>query len=254
MTCVADYSEDEQQLINDVEYNVGLLDMKVQAFRQLAGFLREQLGQRQKIFHADIGCNIGVLVNVFSEAGFNSTGYDLNNIAIEKGRSLFLNVELISTPVESDGRQYDLLTAIDVLEHIKIPTEFFRSVLACLKPGGHLFVVVPRVDRDSWKHLTEDTVEQMTFNLDSPFRDNDVHVVHYSSNGLAAIGRLNGLEVVADFNDRPWPMNGMLFRKPSPKPMPIAALQKSKVRSAIKHIIAYRRRLMKQIIHSPQAD
>jgi 2-polyprenyl-3-methyl-5-hydroxy-6-metoxy-1,4-benzoquinol methylase len=163
MTCIQDYIEDQYQLIADVEYNIKYLDMKLIAFARLAEFLREtlHLNSKEEISHADIGCNIGALVKVFTDASYKSVGYDINPVAIEKARSLFPEIEIIAKKAGTDNRQFDIVTMIDVLEHIKTPFEFFESILPCLKDGAYMFIVVPRVDRDLWKYLAEDSAEQL---------------------------------------------------------------------------------------------
>jgi SAM-dependent methyltransferase len=246
MTCIDDYIENTEQLIADVEYNVNLIDMKVEHFARTAAFLRETLYRdaNEPISHADVGCNIGVLVKVFGDAGFRSTGYDINPFAIDKAKTLFPNIEIVAKRAGSDGRSFDLVTLIDVLEHIKEPSGFFRSILPCMKSGGHLFIIVPRVDRSAWKWLSEDSAVQMEPRADiAPFMDNDVHVVHYSSKGLAKVGQRFGLEVVADFGDKPWPQNGILFRKPLP-PVPTVILEPipALVREKRKPVIDFIRR------------
>ena len=214
-TCIGDYTESEGQLAGDVAYQVGLVTDKLDRFRYLAEFLKKELYQtsQREIHHADVGCSVGTLVQAFASTSFKSIGYDTNLLAIDKARSLFPEREFSTAYAGSDGRQFDLVTMIDVLEHIKTPFEFFASILPALKPGGHMFILVPRVDRDSWHFLAETVNDQLNFHAASPFRDNDVHVVHYSSKGLARIGEIFGLALVADYRTAEWPLNGMLFRK-----------------------------------------
>ena len=42
-----------------------------------------------------------------------------------------------------DGERFDVVTAIDVLEHLEQPVESLRAIHAALEPGGLLFVTVP---------------------------------------------------------------------------------------------------------------
>lgn len=210
LTCVQNYRESDEQLRSDVEYNVNLLDRKLSGFSVLARALVAKLGA---ISHADVGCNIGALVKSFRDAGFRSSGYDLNRFAITKGKELFPALDLYIKPIGSDGRSFDLITMIDVLEHIAEPLLFMQDILRALNRGGHLFILVPRVDRDSWNFLSQPIVEQINWTGIGPFRDNDVHVVHYSTLGLRRLAERLGLTFVADSPAAEWPCNGILLRE-----------------------------------------
>lgn len=42
--------------------------------------------------------------------------------------------------LRAQGRQFDVVTAMEVVEHVNEPAEFLRSVAALVRPGGHLFM------------------------------------------------------------------------------------------------------------------
>ncbi len=215
-TCIGDYVETAEQAQADVEHYTRNVDYKRKNFGRLAAFLSATLfdGQPRGVSHADIGCGIGALVKAFAEAGYQTAGYDLDRFAIERAKVLFGDLDFRHEAAGADGQQFDLVTLIDVLEHVKEPGAFFQTLVGCVKPGGHLFVVVPRVDRDAWQYLDEPVDLQFSVRETTPFRDNDVHVVHYSSKGLERIGLRHGVEVVRDYRDQAWPLNGILYRRP----------------------------------------
>ncbi|MEK7857834.1 MAG: class I SAM-dependent methyltransferase [Elusimicrobiota bacterium] len=45
-----------------------------------------------------------------------------------------------------DGRRFDLIALFHVLEHVREPLGFLKSLLARLNPGGRLIIEVPNVD------------------------------------------------------------------------------------------------------------
>lgn len=50
------------------------------------------------------------------------------------------------------GTGYDLVTALDFIEHIIDPEYFARECFRVLKPGGQLFINTPNIE--CWKHLS----------------------------------------------------------------------------------------------------
>jgi SAM-dependent methyltransferase len=214
-TCIGDYVDTAEQARADVEHYIRNVDFKRKNFGLLAEFLSGTLfdGHPEGVSHADIGCGIGALVKAFADAGYQTAGYDIDCFAIERAKTLFVDLDFRHEAAGSDDRQFDLVTLIDVLEHVKEPATFFEALVGCLRPGGYLFVVVPRLDRDEWSYLDEPVHLQFSVRDTTPFRDNDVHVVHYSSKGLERIGLRHGLEVVRDCRDQAWPLNGVLYRR-----------------------------------------
>ncbi len=41
---------------------------------------------------------------------------------------------------------YDLVVAMEIIEHLESPRAFLRSCFQCVKPGGRLFLTTPNVD------------------------------------------------------------------------------------------------------------
>ena len=54
------------------------------------------------------------------------------------------------------------------------------------------------------------------FNMESPFRDNAVHIIYYSYNDVIKLFEKNGFKLVKYFNEgipinQNWPFNDILF-------------------------------------------
>ena len=145
--------------------------------------------------------------------GVESCGYDINPHAIKLGNKHFPSLDLRCADIASDDCTFGLLTLVDMLEHIKTPLPFMQSVVRKCAAGGLVYISVPRLDEDKWQSFTEPTEDQYTWSTASPFHDNDVHVVHYSTKGLIELGGRVGLSVVGDFNNLGWPLNGVLFKR-----------------------------------------
>jgi SAM-dependent methyltransferase len=57
-----------------------------------------------------------------------------------------LNLDHAFTPESVGGRCYDLVCAVEIIEHVENPAGFLRSCAAVLAPGGRLIVSTPNVE------------------------------------------------------------------------------------------------------------
>lgn len=86
----------------------------------------------------DYGCGDGKLLNGLQEAGWRTFGVEPSSDVA------FLRHErLESLPAEP---AFDLVVLHHVLEHVPRPLDLLTSLVATLRPGGVLFISVPRLD------------------------------------------------------------------------------------------------------------
>lgn len=101
----------------------------------------------------DFGCGPGpALARMFEEAGYDMALYDL-----------------FYYPDESVlAREYDFITATEVLEHLHDPAAWLQRLWQCLKPGGVLAVQTKRVVSQAhfagW-HYTRDPTHVIFFSI-----------------------------------------------------------------------------------------
>lgn len=103
---------------------------------------------------ADIGCGTGYLLKKFISAGWNSVGLD----PFPRGESLErpLRGRVIRGTVEAIGsNRFDLLTAVEVIEHSGDYLLLLSEMRRALVPGGRIIVTVP----NDWEFQTV-TIEQ----------------------------------------------------------------------------------------------
>lgn len=91
----------------------------------------------------DIGCGGGFLSNSLTRLGATVTGLDANpeNILTAKANNR-QNITFINSTAEElllQGKQYDCVCALEVLEHVTDPKEFVKICNSLVKPGGYLF-------------------------------------------------------------------------------------------------------------------
>ena len=95
----------------------------------------------------DIGCGGGILAESISQSGANTTGIDLSEKALkvaelhalEVGANLtYRSISAEDLANEQPG-QYDVVTCMEMLEHVPDPASVVRACATLCKPGGTLF-------------------------------------------------------------------------------------------------------------------
>lgn len=95
----------------------------------------------------DVGCGGGILSEAMARAGADVTGIDLADKSLKVARLHGLEsgvkVEYRKVPVEElaaeQPGQYDVVTCMEMLEHVPDPSSIVRACAALAKPGGRVF-------------------------------------------------------------------------------------------------------------------
>lgn len=114
--------------------------------RYIVGCLaRVRDGSRTSLL--DIGCSTGALLQAACEAGWDAVGIELNpvasRIAVDRG---FTVIEGSFPRDAPSDRAFDVITMLDVLEHVEDPVVFLSSVAGRLLRGGVLAIQVPNLN------------------------------------------------------------------------------------------------------------
>jgi 2-polyprenyl-6-hydroxyphenyl methylase/3-demethylubiquinone-9 3-methyltransferase len=95
----------------------------------------------------DIGCGGGLMAEPMARLGFAVTGIDAaeKNVAVARRHAaqMGLAIDYRAEPVEAmaaAGRQFDVVLALEVVEHVADLDAFISAAVATLKPGGVLLV------------------------------------------------------------------------------------------------------------------
>ena len=95
----------------------------------------------------DVGCGGGILAESIAQAGADTTGIDLSEKALKVAELHALEVgttlsyRLISAEVlaKEKSEQYDIVTCMEMLEHVPDPASVVKACAKLCKPGGTLF-------------------------------------------------------------------------------------------------------------------
>ena len=92
----------------------------------------------------DIGCGTGATLALLEQHGFAATGIDMSNIAAEYVRQKGLSVTIGQADHTTlSDNSVDVVTILDVLEHLDNDTAAVREIHRILKPGGMCIAMVP---------------------------------------------------------------------------------------------------------------
>jgi len=96
----------------------------------------------------DVGCGGGLLAEAMARRGANVVGIDLaedllqvaRSHAADHGARVDYRAESAETHGESHEETYDVVTCMEMLEHVPDPSAVVAALAMLVKPGGHVFV------------------------------------------------------------------------------------------------------------------
>jgi len=95
----------------------------------------------------DVGCGGGILSEAMAQRGANVTGIDMGEapLAVARLHQLESNVVVDYRQITAEElagaepAQYDVVTCLEMLEHVPDPGSVIRACAALCKPGGNLY-------------------------------------------------------------------------------------------------------------------
>lgn len=118
---------------------------KVASKEYLKNYLKWILSHlsRKPISLLDIGAANGYFVALANESGFDATGIEISHSATNWAIQLKRPVIRGTLETPQNGKIYDVVTAIDVLEHIPEPLTFLKIARSKISSEGILLINVP---------------------------------------------------------------------------------------------------------------
>src|SRR5687767_7875506 len=110
----------------------------------------------------DVGCGAGLLAEPLARLGAEVTAVDASPELIEVARAHAsgqgLAIDYRATPVEQVDGRFDLVTAMEVIEHVADPAAFVAALTKRVAPGGLLILSTPNAT--AWSRLLTITIAE----------------------------------------------------------------------------------------------
>ncbi len=106
----------------------------------------------------DVGCGGGILAESMAREGAKVTGLDMGAEPLQVARLHALEhgiaVDYIQETVEQHAREnagkYDIVTCMEMLEHVPSPQSVVEACAQLVKPGGHVFFSTINRNAKAW--------------------------------------------------------------------------------------------------------
>lgn len=111
------------------------------------GYIEQQAGQLEGLKILDIGCGGGILAEALASRGAEVSGIDLAEMSLKVAKlhlhesKLDIDYQMISAEdfATTHANSFDLITCLEMLEHVPDPASIVNAAASMLKPGGDLF-------------------------------------------------------------------------------------------------------------------
>ncbi|GMG88466.1 bifunctional 2-polyprenyl-6-hydroxyphenol methylase/3-demethylubiquinol 3-O-methyltransferase UbiG [Biformimicrobium ophioploci] len=106
----------------------------------------------------DVGCGGGILAESMAQRGAEVTGIDMGEAplsvaklhALESGAKVDYRQITAEELAEQEPESFDVVTCLEMLEHVPDPASVIRACAALVKPGGNLFFSTINRNAKAW--------------------------------------------------------------------------------------------------------
>lgn len=110
------------------------------------GYINRQVALAGKAV-LDVGCGGGILSESMAHTGAQVTGIDLGEKALkvaqlhalETGASVDYQLVAVEALAKEKPASFDVVTCLEMLEHVPDPASIVQACATLVKPGGHVF-------------------------------------------------------------------------------------------------------------------
>ncbi|MCC8373762.1 MULTISPECIES: bifunctional 2-polyprenyl-6-hydroxyphenol methylase/3-demethylubiquinol 3-O-methyltransferase UbiG [Photorhabdus] len=106
----------------------------------------------------DVGCGGGILSESMAREGADVTGLDMGTEPLQVARLHALETaipvtyvqETVESHAEKYPQAYDIVTCMEMLEHVPDPQSVVHACAQLVKPGGHVFFSTINRNKKAW--------------------------------------------------------------------------------------------------------
>lgn len=182
---------EEMAAFVDAEYEAGVYHDYVNAAPLKIATAKRRLPVIEKFASGrrllDVGCASGFFIETALHAGFDATGIELSPVAIRMAKPEVrdrITQGDVNTLLARDGRNFDVVTAFDIIEHTFDPAAFVSDIARLLSPGGLLVLSTP--DTGHWLRVA--------MGASWPMLQPDQHTYLFSRTALRQLLESQGFE------------------------------------------------------------
>jgi protein O-GlcNAc transferase len=134
---------------------------------ELLGGYRTVMNREDRPIWVDAGCGDGALVMTAVDYGFAAVGLDTRADAVARIQALGFNALQHDFTTLKFELVLDVLSMMEVLEHIPYPREALRKAAQVLRPGGVMVISMPDLTSSSWKLMDAEKVNPYWLDLET---------------------------------------------------------------------------------------
>jgi 2-polyprenyl-3-methyl-5-hydroxy-6-metoxy-1,4-benzoquinol methylase len=177
------------------------------SYRQVLQTLRPWRGQGRLL---DLGCGQGDFLAEAAAAHWQPTGMEYSQAAVSLCTQRGLDVvQGASAASALAGRRFDVVTAFEVLEHLRTPGALLRDAASLLEPGGLMYLTTPNFNA-LLRHLEHDRFAPVSY---------PDHLCFFTPASLRRLAARHGFHVAAlrTTGLDPWRLRQSLIPGPPPQ-------------------------------------
>jgi 2-polyprenyl-3-methyl-5-hydroxy-6-metoxy-1,4-benzoquinol methylase len=144
----------------------------------------------------EVGCGDGRFIGLLSNVE-RRVGVDISEKAIRFGKAFHDEVDFVVTDVSNIRETFDVVVAIEVLEHIPdaMLNSFWNSLDNKINKDGHLIICVPssivRINKKHYRHYTLDMIKKEIRQSDAKLRIVTVEYIFKKNSIMGIFDRLS---------------------------------------------------------------
>jgi 2-polyprenyl-6-hydroxyphenyl methylase/3-demethylubiquinone-9 3-methyltransferase len=145
----------------------------------------------------DVGCGAGLLAEPLARLGAKVTGIDaspeLIGVARDHAARMGLEIDYRAGDVQKLQGEFDLVTCMEVIEHVADPATFVKALAGRLAPGGLLIMSTPNAT--AWSRLMMITIGESFGQIPKGTHDFDKFITPERMKVLLADAGLKCLDI-----------------------------------------------------------